>query len=147
MLSFFSIRATYDYVEEKDLADHLDSLLKYNLEYVGIINAQGRMLEQATKNLALSREKMEMLCMGIRLQHSMHADFDEELGSVNYITTERSKLKFISIPIFSNIMIIIVKKDVDHVPLIQKINSKQFLAILKNQLDKYNTVTPGIRNN
>lgn len=133
-------------MEERDLADHLDSLLKYNLEYIGIINAQGRILEQAPKNLTLSREKMEMLCMGIRLQHSMHADFDEELGSVNYITTERSKLKFISIPIFSNIIIAIVKKSADHTPLIQKINSKQFQTILKNQLDKYNIVTPGIRN-
>lgn len=134
-------------MEEKDLADHLNSLLKYNLEYVGMINAQGRILEQAPKNLTLSREKMEMLCMGIRLQHSMHADFDEELGSVNYITTERSKLKFISIPIFSNIIIAIVKKNADHTPLIQKINSKQFLAILKNQLGKYNIVAPSIRNN
>jgi hypothetical protein len=131
-------------VEEKDLADHLNSLLKYNLEYVGIINAQGRILEQVSKNLTLSREKMEILCMGIRLQHSMHADFDEELGSVNHITTERSKLKFISIPIFSNVIIAITKKGTDHAPLIQKINSKQFLDAMKNQLDKYNVVA-GIR--
>ncbi|MDE1827007.1 MAG: hypothetical protein KGH99_02285 [Thaumarchaeota archaeon] len=132
-------------MEEKDLADHLNSLLKYNLEYIGIINAQGRILEQAPKNLDLSKEKMEILCMGTRLQHSMHADFDEELGTVNYIATERSKLKFISIPIFSNVIIAIAKKGMDCTPLIQKINSKQFRDMMKNKLGKYNIVAAGIR--
>ncbi|MGI0087617.1 MAG: hypothetical protein ACREBI_06615 [Nitrosotalea sp.] len=132
-------------MEERDLEDHLNSLLKYNLEFIGIINAQGRILEQASKNFALSREKMEMLCMGVRLQHSMHADFDEELGPVNYIAIERSKLKFISVPIFSHVIIAITKKSADPAPLIQKINSKQFIGIMKNQLEKYNVITAGIR--
>ena len=132
-------------MKEKDLEDYLESLLEYDLEYVGVINVQGRIVEHASKRLHLGPEKLEMLCMGIRLQHSMQSDFDEELGTVNYIVTQRGNLKFISVPIFSNVMLAIAKKDMDHSPLIQRLYSKQFRDVLKNQLDKYNIVTIGAR--
>ncbi|MDE1765156.1 MAG: hypothetical protein KGI27_02660 [Thaumarchaeota archaeon] len=130
---------------EKDLGHHIHSLLKYDLEYVGVINAQGRLVEHASKNLRISPEKLEMLCMGIRLQHSMQSDFDEELGTVNYIVTERSTLKFISLPISGNALLVITKKGADHGPLIKKICSKQFSDTLKSHLECHNVVQVGVR--
>ncbi|MDE1829823.1 MAG: hypothetical protein KGI25_05830 [Thaumarchaeota archaeon] len=131
-------------MEEKDLGYYLESLLKYDLEYVSVINPQGRILDHTSRHLDLSQGKLEMLCMGIRLQHSMQSDFDEDLGAVNYIVTERDNLKFISVPILSNVILAIAKKGKDHKPLIEKLLSKEFFSDLKTQLDQYNTVTIGI---
>ena len=131
---------------EKDLEHQINSLLKYDLEYVGVINAQGRLVEHASKNLHISPEKLEMLCMGIRLQHSMQSDFDEDLGTVNYIVTERSALKFISLPISRNVLLAITKKGTDHGPLIKKICSKQFSDALKSHLEHHSVVQVGVRN-
>ncbi|MDE2589574.1 MAG: hypothetical protein KGL95_07910, partial [Patescibacteria group bacterium] len=97
-------------MEEKDLEHHISSLLKYDLEYVGVINSQGRMIEHASKDLKISPEKLEMLCMGIRLQHSMQSDFDEDLGAVSYVVTERRNLKFVSMPISRDVLFAIAQK-------------------------------------
>ena len=132
------------FMEEKDLGYYLASLLKYDLEYVNVISPQGRILEHASRNLNLSPQKLEMLCMGVRLQHSMQSDFDDDLGTVNYIVTERANLKFISVPMLSNVILAILKKGKDHKPLIDKILSKQFFNELKTRLDEYNTVAVGI---
>lgn len=131
-------------MEEKDLAYYIDSLLKYGVDYVGVINAQGRMVEHTSKALYLNPEKLEILCMGIRLQYSMNADFDDDLGTVNHTVTERGKLKFISVPIIPYVLFAIAKKEVNHMPLVRKITSKQFFPLLKNKLDGYNLVTVGI---
>lgn len=131
-------------MEEKDIGYYISSLLKYGLEYVGVINSQGRIIEHASNNLEMSPEKLEMLCMGMRLQHSMQSDFDEDLGAVNYIVTERRNLKFLSLPISRNVLFAIAQKGTDHSRLIRKIYSKQFFDVLKNQLDKYNMVAVGM---
>ncbi len=132
-------------MKEKNLEYCLNSLLAYGLDYVGVINAQGRIVEHASKLLHLTPQKLEMLCMGIRLQHSMQSDFDEDLGGVNYIVTQRGNLKFVSMPVSSNVMLAIAKKDVDHSPLIQRMHSKQFADELKNHLDMYNIVAIGAK--
>ncbi len=131
-------------MEEKDIGYYINSLLKYDLEYVGVINSQGRIIEHASTDLKMSPEKLEMLCMGMRLQHSMQSDFDEDLGEVNYIVTERRNLKFLSLPISRNVLFAIAKKGTDHSKLIRKIYSKQFFDVLKNQLDKYNMIAVGM---
>ena len=131
-------------MEEKDLEYYINSLLKYDLEYVGVISSQGRIIEHASNDLKLSPEKLEMLCMGMRLQHSMQSDFDEDLGAVNYIVTERRNLKFLSLPISRNVLFAIAKKGTDHSKLIHKIYSKQFFDVLKNKLDKYNLIAVGM---
>jgi hypothetical protein len=128
---------------EKDLAYYVDSLLKHGLEYVGVINAQGRIIEHASKTLSMSHEKFEMLCMGMRLQHSMQSDFDDEFGTVRYIVTERSDLKLVSIPVSRNVLFAIMQKKADHIRFIRKIYSKQFSDTLKNQLENYNLVLVG----
>ncbi len=132
-------------MEGKDLTYHVSSLLKYGVNYVGVINAQGRMIEHASKTLYLSPEKLEILCMGIRLQHSMHADFDEDLGTVSHIVTERGRSKFISVPVSPYVIFAIASKGADHRPFVQKINSRQFYNVLKNQSDQYNLVAIGIQ--
>ncbi len=131
---------------EKDLEYHFGLLLKHGLECVYVINAQGRIIEHASKNNPIAHEKLEMLCMSVRLQHSIQSDFDEDLGNVNYIMTERSNLKFVSVPISKSVLLAIGKKNLDHQSIIQKIYSKQFFDKVKNYLDKYNTVTVGIEN-
>ncbi|HKU33161.1 MAG TPA: hypothetical protein VJR22_04885 [Candidatus Nitrosotalea sp.] len=132
-------------MEEKDLEHHISSLLKYDLKYVGVINSQGRMIEHASKDLIISPEKLEMLCMGIRLQHSMQSDFDDDLGAVSYVVTERRNLKFVSMPVSRDVLFAIAQKGTDHSKLVRKVYSKQFFDVLKNHLDKYNMVAVGMR--
>lgn len=131
-------------MKEKNPESYLESLLMYDLEYVSIINAQGRIMDFASKDLHLSREKLEMLCMGIRLQHSMQSDFDDDLGAVNYIVTERDNLKFVSIPILSNIIFAIARKENDHKLLVDRLQTREFLNDLKTHLCQSNTLALGI---
>ena len=132
-------------MEENDLEHHISSLLKYDLEYVGVINSQGRMIEHTSKALKINPEKLEMLCMGMRLQHSMQSDFDDDLGAVNYVVTERRNLKFVSMPISRDVLFAIAQKGTDHSKLVRKVYSKQFFDTLKSHLDKYNMVAVGMR--
>jgi hypothetical protein len=63
-----------------------------------------------------------MFSMELRLQSTMQTDFDSEFGPVNYTLTELDELKFLSMPVFPYIILAIMKKDVDHTPVINKTN-------------------------
>jgi len=93
-----------------------DSLVRSEVEFVGIINEKGRLVETIGKDLLcdMPRDRKEMFCMKIALRSSMQKDFDEYLGPVNYCMTQRGKAQFISIPaVNGNTILGITKKKVD----------------------------------
>lgn len=101
------------------------SVLEDGVEFIGLINKHGKMENVIFKNeLILTKERMAMFSMQLRLQSSMHSDFDSEFGPVGYTVTEREKLKFVSILISPHIVLVIMKKNMDHVQMISKIKTK-----------------------
>ncbi len=92
------------------------SMIPPGVEFVGIINERGRLVETIGKDLLcdMPRDIKEMFCMKIALRSSMQKDFDEYLGPVNYCMTQRGNAKFISIPAFNgNTILGITKKKVE----------------------------------
>jgi len=92
------------------------SMIPSGVEFVGIINERGRLVETMGKDLLcnMPRDMKEMFCMKIALRSSMQKDFDEYLGPVNYCMTQRGNTKFISIPAFNgNTILGITKKKVE----------------------------------
>ena len=110
------------------------SILEDGVEFIGLINKQGKMENTLFKNeINLTKERKEMFSMERRLQSSMQSDFDSEFGPVSYTIEVREKLKFISIPIFSHIVLAIMEKNIDHVAVINKIKAgiKNFMNVNK----------------
>ena len=92
------------------------SMIPSGVEFVGIINEKGRLVETIGKDLLgdMPRDIKEMFCMKIALRGSMQKDFDEYLGPVNYCMTQRGNTKFISIPAVNrNTILGITKKKVE----------------------------------
>ena len=119
------------------------SILEDGVEFIGLINKQGKMENTLFKNeINLTKERKEMFSMERRLQSSMQSDFDSEFGPVSYTIEVREKLKFISIPIFSHIVLAIMKKNIDHVAVINKIKAgiKNFVNVNK-ELPSLKTVS------
>jgi len=101
------------------------SILEDGVEFIGLINKQGRMENMLFKNdIDLTKEKKEMFSMGLRLQSSMQSDFDSDFGSVSYTMTEREKSKFISIWAFSYVVLVIMKKNIAHIGVIRRIKKQ-----------------------
>ena len=100
------------------------SLLEEGVDFIGLINKQGKMETTLFENkINLTKERKEMFSMQLRLQSSMQSDFDSEFGPVSYTITEREKSKFVSILNFPYIVLAIMKKNMDHVAVIDKINA------------------------
>jgi len=95
-----------------DLRSFESSLLGHGVEFAGVINKQGRLIDYACKNeINLSKEQSEMLFMAASLNLSMQNDFDENLGRVQYTVTERENSRIVSIPApFGSIMLVMNKK-------------------------------------
>ncbi len=100
------------------------SILEDGVEFIGLINKQGNMENTLFKNeINLTKERKEMFSMELRLQSSMQSDFDSEFGPVSYTVTEREKSKFVSILTFPYIVLAIMKKNIDHIAVINKIKT------------------------
>ena len=85
------------------------SILKHGIEFIGLINKQGRIeVAMFNNDINLTRERKEMYMMELKLQSSMQGDFDPELGPVSYNVTERGKSKFVSIVNFPYIVLAII---------------------------------------
>jgi hypothetical protein len=100
------------------------SILEDGIEFIGLINKQGRMENAIFNNdISLTGDKKEMYMMGLRLQSSMQSDYDSDFGPVSYTVIEREKSKFVSIVNFPYIILAIMKKSKDHIEVINKIKT------------------------
>jgi len=101
---------------------HNKSVLGHGVDFVGIINKHGRMVDYVCKNeINLSNEKKEMFFMEISLQMSMQKEYDMEFGPVRYVIAERDNSKVISIPISTGAIVAIMRKSAYHFAFIKKI--------------------------
>ena len=98
------------------------SILGMGVEFIGLINKEGRMEDSLCKNeINLTEERKEMFLMQFRLQSSMHRDYDDEFGPVNHTITERENSIFVSIPTVSHTVLVIMNKNIDPTGAISKI--------------------------
>ncbi len=119
-------------LEEIDPYPQIDFLLNEGIDYVGIINKNGRLEHYICKNeISLPTEKREMFYMEIRLQNSMQRDFDEDFGATNYTLIERENSKFVSIPFSTFDVLAIVDKRMNHVSIVNKI--KRIVTSMNNK--------------
>ena len=96
------------YVDLKSIESHL---LGHGVEFAGIINKQGRIIDNVCKKeINLSKEQMETFFMMNSLNLSMQKDYDDELGAVQYTVTERKNSKVVSIPIPLGSIVLVMDK-------------------------------------
>ena len=97
--------------QEMDLQSIESHLLGHGVEFAGLINRQGRIVDYACKNeINLSQEQKDMFFMATTLSLRMQGDYDDNFGSVKYIVTERENSKIVSIPIPAGAIILVVNK-------------------------------------
>jgi hypothetical protein len=95
-----------------DLKSFESNLLGHGVEFAGLINKQGRVIDYMSKTeINLSKEQKEMFFMMTSLNLSMQRDYDDNLGYVQYTVTERESSRIVSIPApFGSIMLVVNKK-------------------------------------
>lgn len=100
----------------------LRSLFDLGVDQIIMINENGRAEEILSRStINLSSQKQEILHMSFRLHHSLLQDFDEEYGKVDYLVVERENVKLLSVPFYSYKLLSMMKKNVDHMQIIKKI--------------------------
>jgi hypothetical protein len=100
----------------------LRSLFDLGVDRIIMINEYGRAEEVLSRNtINMSSQRQEILHMSFRLHHSLLQDFDEEYGKVNYFVIERENVKIISVPFHSYKLFSIMKKGIDHMQAIKRI--------------------------
>ena len=100
----------------------LRSLFDLGVDRIIMINEYGRAEEMLSKStINMSSQRQEILHMSFRLHHSLLQDFDEEYGKVNYFVIERENVKLLSVPFHSCKLLSIMKKGIDHIQIIKKI--------------------------
>lgn len=122
----------------------LRSLFDLGVDQIIMINENGRaeeILSRSTVNL--SSQKQEILHMSFRLHHSLLQDFDEEYGKVDYLVVERENVKLLSVPFYSYKLLSMMKKGIDHMQIIKKI---QHIVNLKYEYPPKSILCEAIEN-
>lgn len=72
------------------------------IRFCGVINSMGKLIAGSFRDGILPLDtdiQREMLYMQSRLELSMKAEFDENLGDVNHVITQRENVVIITIPL------------------------------------------------
>jgi len=110
--------------ETKFLGDACDKLLQESgIRFVGVINHLGNLIAGNCKVGVTPYEKgkkRNILYTQLILGSSMDREFDETLGSVDYISTIRENVMITSIPKQDSLIVISSEKDVNITQLVKK---------------------------
>ncbi|HEU5220778.1 MAG TPA: hypothetical protein VFU58_01840 [Candidatus Nitrosotalea sp.] len=122
----------------------LRSLFDLGVDHIIMINENGRAEEILSRStINLSSQKQEILHMSFRLHHSLLQDFDEEYGKVDYLVVERENVKLLSVPFYSYKLLSMMKKGIDHMQIIKKI---QHIVNLKYEYPPKSILCEAIEN-
>ncbi|PBO84894.1 MAG: hypothetical protein COA77_07335 [Thaumarchaeota archaeon] len=92
------------------------------IRFVGVINNMGNLIAGGFSkcvDLIETDEERRKLYMQMTLEISMRKDFDDTLGTINYITTNRSNVLMITIPLHDHVILISAK----HTSTVEQIGS------------------------
>jgi hypothetical protein len=85
------------------------------IRFVGIINNMGKLIEQR-----------RMLYIQMALEIAMRKDFDETLGKINYIATNRDNVLMVSIPMNNYLVLISAEPTATPEEIIKKCHANEF---------------------
>jgi hypothetical protein len=102
-----------------------------NMRFVGVINQLGHLVAGGFSNDVLpylSRDRELMMYMGLVLELNMRKDFDDALGQVKYLHSQRGKVSMISIPMGKHIVLLATEIDADIPKTVSNVK-KEFLDL------------------
>jgi len=113
LLSKSNLKSTLEIHKYLQLENKCHSLLRNDeIRFVGIIDNMGNLIAGGISDdidyLETDEEKRN-LYMQIALEISMRKDFDDTLGKINYVTTNRDNILMIAIPMGSYVVLISAK--------------------------------------
>ena len=83
------------------------------IRFVGVVNNMGNLIAGGLSNRVdwiETDEKRRMLYMQMALEISMRKEFDNTLGEINYVSTNRKNIMMITIPLNNHILLISAKR-------------------------------------
>ena len=96
------------------------------IRFVGVINRMGRKIagnfKEGVMSLLPDMENQKMYVQ-LMLEYMMRKDFDEGLGSIDYIVSRRKNVSMISIPTKEYLVLISAERDVDAQDIVREVNS------------------------
>ena len=102
-----------------------------SMRFVGVINQLGHLVAGGFSNDGspyVSSDRELMMYMGLVLELNMRKDFDDDLGQVNYLHSQRDKVSMISIPMGKHIVLLATEVDVDIPKTVSRVK-KEFLDL------------------
>jgi len=82
------------------------------IQFVGVINNMGNLIAGGFSNgidIFETNEEKRKFYMQMALEIAMRKDFDHTLGTINYISTNRSNVLMITIPMCNHVILISAK--------------------------------------
>lgn len=124
------LKLPLDIIENIQLENKCEELLKNeDILFVGMINPMGNLIFgrfDTFVDLFENDEKRRQFYMQMVLEISMRKDFDDVLGKLNHITTNRDNILMIAIPINNHVLLIFAKPTANAEHLIAKANVLRF---------------------
>ncbi len=99
------------------------------IRFVGVINRMGNLIAGGISDgvdLIETDEKRRKLYLQIALEISMRKDFDDTLGEINYVATNRDNVLMIAMPMSNHVLLISAKSTSIAEQIISKIHSIGF---------------------
>ncbi len=96
------------------------------IRFVGVLDKMGKKVAGGFKEgitSYLHDLDNQRMYVQLALEYSMRKDFDQDLGSVDYISSRRGKVTMISIPTKEYLVLISADRDVDIENIIKRVNS------------------------
>lgn len=111
----------------KDLDESCKKILKLpKIRFVGVLDKMGNKIAGGFKegvSSYLQDKESRMMYVELTLEFLMRKDFDEALGTIDYISSRRSKVTMISIPTKDYLVLISAERDVIVRDIILQVNS------------------------
>ena len=105
-----NLKSTLDVNGYLQLENKCQELLKDDaIRFVGVINHMGQLISGGFAegvDLVETDEKRRMLYIQMALEIAMRKEFDDTLGKINYIATNRNKVLMITIPMDDHVILI-----------------------------------------
>ena len=96
------------------------------IRFVGVLNKMGNKIAGGFKEGVTSflpDKENRMMYVQLMLEYMMRKDFDEQLGSIDYIVSRRSNVTMISIPTNEYLVLISAERDINVQDVIMRVNS------------------------
>jgi len=99
------------------------------IRFIGVINNMGKLIAGGFNKGIIpieTEEQRRMLYMQMALEIAMRKDFDETLGKINYIATNRNNVLMMSIPMNKHVVLISAEPTANPGEIIKKVCAIEF---------------------